>query len=74
MAELADPAADHRGIAACAAELDIELLAVGTELYGIAPVEDLDARLGPLDERTAVLIKASRVAGLERIASGLLAG
>ena len=47
---------------------------VGTELYGVAPVDDLVARLGTLDGETAVLVKGSRVAGLERIAAALLAG
>ena len=40
MAELDDPQPAHREIAEHAAELGIELIAVGTDLYGIAPVDD----------------------------------
>ncbi|HRE03738.1 MAG TPA: UDP-N-acetylmuramoylalanyl-D-glutamyl-2, 6-diaminopimelate--D-alanyl-D-alanine ligase, partial [Ilumatobacteraceae bacterium] len=73
MAELADPLADHAGIAAHAAALGIELVAVGTPDYGIDPVADpvaITAALGPGD---AVLIKGSLVAGLQRVAAAILA-
>lgn len=76
MAELGDDApAHHREIAALATDLDIEVLAVGTGLYGGAPL-DLDAAeralasMG-LGSEDAVLLKGSRVAGLERLASVL---
>jgi UDP-N-acetylmuramoyl-tripeptide--D-alanyl-D-alanine ligase len=76
MAELGDDeAAEHRAIADLAAELDVELLPVGTDLYGVAPVADAEAaveRLGSLGHGDAVLVKASRVAGLEVVASALL--
>lgn len=74
MAELADPARDHAEIAAHAAELGIELMAHGTEAYGVAPVADPVAALGVIGEGTAVLVKGSRVAGLERVAAALLDG
>ena len=48
MAELAEPAGGHREIAEHAADLGIELIAVGTDLYGVAPVDDAVAALGPL--------------------------
>ena len=68
MAELADPVADHAEIAAIAAAAGIELIVVGTDLYGIPPVADPLAALESLAGDDALLIKASRVAGLERLA------
>jgi UDP-N-acetylmuramoyl-tripeptide--D-alanyl-D-alanine ligase len=78
MAELGDlgPAA-HRRLAARAAELGIEVVAVGTDLYGAAPVAGPAeaaaalAELG-LGRGDAVLIKGSRMAGLEQVARSLL--
>ena len=52
--------------------LGIEVIATGTELYGTAPVDDPLQALGPIGDGDAVLVKASRVAGLERIAEALL--
>jgi UDP-N-acetylmuramoyl-tripeptide--D-alanyl-D-alanine ligase len=77
MAELGDEGpAQHRRIAAVAAELGVELVPVGTGDYGVAPVPDAEAALealGPLGPGDAVLVKGSRVAGLERVAEALLA-
>lgn len=76
MAELGDDeAAEHLAVAELAATLGVELVVVGTDLYGVAAVPDADAAveaLGPLDDGDAVLVKASRVAGLERVAAALL--
>ena len=72
MAEITDSEAEHRAIAAYAAERDITLLAYGTDLYGITPTDDPVAVLGSLASGDAVLVKASRVVGLERIAAALL--
>jgi UDP-N-acetylmuramoyl-tripeptide--D-alanyl-D-alanine ligase len=72
MAELDDPAAAHREVAEVASELRIELVAVGTDLYGVEPAGDPVAALGPLVSGDAVLVKASRVAGLDRLAAELL--
>ena len=74
MAELDDAAGGHRQVAAIASELDIDLIATGTHLYGTTPVDDPVAALGAIGEGDAVLVKASRVAGLERVAQALLAG
>jgi UDP-N-acetylmuramoyl-tripeptide--D-alanyl-D-alanine ligase len=78
MAELgARSAAQHAAVADLARLLRIEVLAVGTDAYGPPVVAGIDAavatlgRLGPSD---AVLVKASRVAGLERLAARLVAG
>jgi UDP-N-acetylmuramoyl-tripeptide--D-alanyl-D-alanine ligase len=75
MGELGEDApAHHRRVADLAGELGVRIVAVGTPLYGVEPVPDVDAAvaelagLGPGD---AVLVKASRVAGLERVAAAL---
>jgi UDP-N-acetylmuramoyl-tripeptide--D-alanyl-D-alanine ligase len=66
---------EHRRIAALAAELGIEVLAVGTDLYGVADrverADDVAGALGTLGPDDAVLVKGSRVAGLERAAEAL---
>jgi UDP-N-acetylmuramoyl-tripeptide--D-alanyl-D-alanine ligase len=76
MAELgSDSEAQHREIARLAAGLGIRLVPVGTDAYGLEPVgsiEDALSALGPLDARDAVLIKGSRVAGLDVLAFRLL--
>ncbi len=72
MAELADPVTEHPAIAEYARELGIELIAVGTDLYGCTPVSDPVAALGVVGPGTAVLVKASRSAGLEKLAERLL--
>jgi UDP-N-acetylmuramoyl-tripeptide--D-alanyl-D-alanine ligase len=75
MAELGDvAAAEHRRMAELAGSLGLELVAVGTDLYGVEPlatVEDALARLDGIGEGDAVLVKGSRVAGLERLAESL---
>lgn len=76
MAELGDrSASEHARIAELAAELGVRLIAVDTDLYGIEPVEGVDGALralGDLGAGDAVLVKASRVVGLERVAAALL--
>ena len=69
MAELAHPIADHSRIAELAHSLGIELVAVGTSLYGIEPTseDDVVAMLAESGSREAVLVKGSRVAALERV-------
>ena len=78
MAELGDRhAAEHAGVADLAAALDIELLAVDETAYGTPPLADAAAALaalGPLGRGDAVLVKGSRVAGLERLALALVEG
>ena len=72
MAEISDSDAEHLAIAAYAAERDIELIPYGTDLYGLTPTHDPIAALGSLASGDAVLVKGSRVVGLERIAAALL--
>jgi UDP-N-acetylmuramoyl-tripeptide--D-alanyl-D-alanine ligase len=80
MAELgADGQDAHRRVAQEAADLGIELIAVDAPQYGGAAtdVRGTDAALralGPIGDGDAVLVKGSRVAGLERLASALLGG
>jgi UDP-N-acetylmuramoyl-tripeptide--D-alanyl-D-alanine ligase len=62
----------HRAVAALAEELGIDILAVGTDLYGVPPVDDPAVALGSVGDGDAVLVKGSRVAGLERLAADLL--
>jgi UDP-N-acetylmuramoyl-tripeptide--D-alanyl-D-alanine ligase len=75
MAELGDDAvAEHRRIAELAADLGIELVAVGCDLYGVEPLDGPEAAvaaLAGLGPEAAVLVKGSRVAGLEAVAAGL---
>ena len=78
MAELGDEhAAEHERMAALARAHGIEVIAVGTPEYGAdaVHVDDIDAaleRLGAVGAGDAVLVKGSRVAGLERLAARLL--
>ena len=81
MAELGpDSDAQHRRIASVAAELGVRVISFGAADYGdseavVAHAADVAAALallGDLDAGDAVLVKGSRVAGLERLAEALL--
>lgn len=79
MAELGDAAEpEHRRIAHQANELGIEIIAVDAPLYEAASnvADRTEARsvLGELGDGVAVLVKGSRVAGLEFLADELLSG
>lgn len=77
MAELGDRTeVEHRNVAAVANDIGVEVLAVGTDLYGFESVADVDAALDVikgwgLRNNDALLVKGSRVAGLEKIAEAL---
>ena len=80
MAELGDEsAAAHEHVAAVACELGIRLIAFGTDGYGssaaqtVATIDDALVALGDLGAEDSVLVKGSRIAGLERLAAALLA-
>lgn len=76
MAELGEVSGDeHRAVAALAAELGVRVVAVGEAAYGCELVDGVDealAVLGPVGEGDVVLVKGSRVAGLERLAERLV--
>ncbi len=74
MAEISDAASEHRAVAAYAAERHVEVIAIGTDLYGVQPSTDVTAALGSVSGDDAVLVKGSRVAGLEKLAALLVAG
>jgi UDP-N-acetylmuramoyl-tripeptide--D-alanyl-D-alanine ligase len=71
MAELGSSSDDeHRAVGATARELGVEVIGVGVPAYGgttVGVVDEVPAALGPLGDGDAVLLKGSRVAGLERL-------
>lgn len=72
MAELGELEREaHLEILDYARALGIEVVAAGTALYGVESVDDPVAAIGPLTATDAVLVKASRSAGLEAIARAL---
>jgi len=77
MAELGpDAERAHREIALSAEAAGIELIAVDEPSYGVESVSDISSaveRLGTLGRGDAVLVKASRSAGLDRVVTSLLA-
>jgi UDP-N-acetylmuramoyl-tripeptide--D-alanyl-D-alanine ligase len=69
--------AEHRRIAELAGSLGIEVLTVGAPEYGVENVDDIDDTrefVAGLGDGDAVLVKASRAAGLERLAARLSEG
>jgi len=73
MAELGDNAREfHEEVAAYAHSLELDLLTVGTDLYGQTPENDIDQSLAGLTTGDAVLVKGSLVAGLQSLAQRLL--
>jgi UDP-N-acetylmuramoyl-tripeptide--D-alanyl-D-alanine ligase len=76
MAELGDASpAEHAAIGRLANDLCVRLIAVDSPDYGGEPAADLDeakALLGELGEADAVLVKGSRVAGLEQLVAMLV--
>lgn len=77
MAELGDRhVAEHRAMAELAAGLGIRVIAVGEPAYGAEVVPDIEGArdaLGEIAGGDAVLVKGSRVAGLEALAADLAA-
>ena len=69
MAELADSASKHADVAQLLARRGIELIGVGTDLYGSPARDDALEVIRSLAGDDAVLIKGSRVAGLEVLAA-----
>lgn len=75
MAEISDAEAQHKNIAQLAQDLGIEVIAFHTELYGLPSYETYAEVFELLRKRTAntaILLKGSRVAGLEAVSHLLL--
>ena len=74
MAELSEPERDHSEIAGLAKKLGIEVLAIGTDMYGMQSrtLDEVAAMLSAAENSTAILIKGSRVAQLEKLVSRLV--
>ena len=74
MAELSEPERDHSEIAGLAKKLGIEVLAIGTDMYGMQSrtLDEVAAMLSAVENSTAILIKGSRVAQLEKLVSRLV--
>jgi UDP-N-acetylmuramoyl-tripeptide--D-alanyl-D-alanine ligase len=73
MAEIDDAPTAHREVAEYGLGLGLDLVAVGTDLYGLAPTDDPLAAIGVPRAGTVILIKASRVAQLDKLADALVA-
>jgi UDP-N-acetylmuramoyl-tripeptide--D-alanyl-D-alanine ligase len=66
--------AEHARMGELARSLGVRLVAVAAPAYGgedVATVEEAVERIGSLGRDDAVLVKASRAAGLERVAAAL---
>ena len=75
MLELGDVSdAEHERIGELARRLGVRLIAVGAPAYrgeDVGTIEEALAALGPIATGDAVLVKASRAAGLEKVAGAL---
>jgi UDP-N-acetylmuramoyl-tripeptide--D-alanyl-D-alanine ligase len=74
MAELSEPERDHSEIAELAKKLGIEVMAIGTDMYGMQSrtLDEVAATLSAVENSTGILIKGSRVAQLEKLVSHLV--
>ena len=72
MGELDDDVEGHREVARIAETLGVQVVATGTDFYGVRPTDDPVALIGKFQAGDVVLVKASRSAGLERIVDQLL--
>ena len=74
MAELSEPEQDHSQISGLAQKLGIEVLALGTDLYGVQSrtIDEIATMLSATENTAAILVKGSRVAQLENLVSLLV--
>jgi UDP-N-acetylmuramoyl-tripeptide--D-alanyl-D-alanine ligase len=75
MAEISDAEVQHKNIARLAQDLGIEVIAFRTDLYGLSSCEtyvEVHELLQKRSANTAILLKGSRVAGLEAVTQLLL--
>lgn len=73
MAEISDSANEHERIVRYAADRGVTVFAVDTDLYGMPGCQDAVQAVGLVASGDAVLVKASRSVGLERVAFELIA-
>ncbi len=73
MAEVDDPERAHKYVARLAEEFGIDVVAIGTDLYGVPAYHEVPdvVRNALASGNAAVVVKGSRVAGLERIVDSL---
>ena len=76
MAEIENPEMAYTDIARLARENKIEIIAVGTSGYGTTSltVDEAIEQIRQCDDSTAVLVKGSRVAELERVVDAVIPG
>ena len=76
MAEIENPEMAYADIARLAQENKIEIIAVGTSGYGTTSltVDEAIEQIRQCDDSTAVLVKGSRVAELERVVDAVIPG
>ena len=70
MAEIDEPEQMHRSVATHAARLGVEVVAVGTDLYGAPRLDEHDevvSYVRGLPADSVILFKASRVVGLDHV-------
>jgi UDP-N-acetylmuramoyl-tripeptide--D-alanyl-D-alanine ligase len=75
MAEISDTEMQHKNIAQLAQDLGIAVIAFRTDLYGLPSCEtyaEVHELLQKCSANTAILLKGSRVAGLEEVTQLLL--
>lgn len=75
MAEISEPAASHRYVWQYACDMDIDVIALETDLYGpvVSSVDEAVAQVVGLGPDTVVLVKGSRSSRTERVVDALLA-
>lgn len=67
MGELDDEVEGHREVSRIAETLGVQLVATGTDLYGVRTTDDPVGLIGPVGDGDVILVKASRAAGLESV-------
>lgn len=74
MAELAQPEVEHLRVATLAREKSIRIIAIDTEMYG-EPVHSIDealTELAGMGDGDVIVVKGSRICGLERLVDRLV--
>ena len=76
MAELANPEDEHKRIAKMARDASIEVIAVGTQMYGLPSrsFDEVVSELSGIGDGDVVVVKGSLVAGLAGLVDRLISG